>query len=238
MPKLKYSRILLKLSGEALGDPKDGRGLHPAMFEMLSQEIRAIQKTGCKIGVVMGAGNIFRGIYSAQFHIPELAGHLIGMEAGSINAMILKEVLGQHGVRAVALSALGKTTAMEQYTIAGARRYFEDGYVVLCVGGSGNPFFTHDTAAVLRGLELGCEVVVKATKVDGVYTDDPMKNKLAKKYDTLSFQTALEKNLKVMDQTAFLLAKENKMPILVLNLFKKGLIAKAVKGEKVGTLVS
>ncbi len=237
MPKLKYSRILLKLSGEALGG-KSGIGLDPAMFNMVAKEIKTLHKLGVQIALVIGGGNIFRGATDAGFDISRSFGDLIGMEATVINSMLMKDVLIQSGVPAHALSALGKTTAMEQYTIVQALSFLNKNHVVLCAGGSGNPYFSTDSAAVLRGLELECEVVLKATKVDGVYTDDPMKNKKAKKYETLTYQTAIEKNLKVMDQTAFVLAKEHHISIIVFDLFRKDALRAIVTGQKVGTLVS
>jgi uridylate kinase len=160
------------------------------------------------------------------------------MEATIINALMIQEVLQQRGVPAVVLSALGENKVVESYTLLKAKEYFEEGKIVISAGGTGNPFFTTDTAAVMRGLELGCDVVLKATKVDGVYSDDPMKNKHAKRYMKLSFDEALEKHLHVMDETAFMLAKEHHIPIIVFNLFAQNSIVNIISGKDTGTLVS
>jgi uridylate kinase len=235
--KKHFSKVLLKISGEALGGKK-GEGFDPAMLYFLADQIVKLKKKGLKIGIVVGAGNIFRGKESTGFNIDPIQGDFIGMEATIINALMIQEVLQQRNISCVVLSALGENKVVESYTLLKAKEYFEKGKVVISAGGTGNPFFTTDTAAVMRGLELGCEVVLKATKVDGVYSDDPMKNKNAKRYMQLSFNDALEKHLHVMDETAFMLAKEHHIPIIVFNLFVKDSIVNIINGKNTGTLVS
>jgi uridylate kinase len=236
-PNNRFTKVLLKISGEALGGKK-GEGFDPAMLYFLADQIGKVKRKGVNMGIVVGAGNIFRGQESTGFNIDPIQGDFIGMEATVINALMIQEVLHQHKITSVVLSALGENNVVESYTLLNAKRYFHEGKIVICAGGTGNPFFTTDTAAVMRGLELGCDVVLKATKVDGVYSDDPMKNKKAKRYTTISFDEALEKHLHVMDETAFMLAKEYHIPIIVFNLFAQNSIVNIISGKNTGTLVS
>lgn len=234
---IKCKRILLKLSGEALGG-ENGVGLDAKVLSFIGHEIKKVHDLGVEVGIVVGAGNIFRGIESKEFAIDQIQGDFIGMEATTINALVIKEVLNYIGVKAMVLSLLGENKVVDNYHRDKALKYIAQGYTIIFAGGTGNPFFTTDTAAVLRGLELDCDVILKATKVDGVYSADPRKDKKAKKFETLSFDTAIKNNLRIMDQTALVLAMENSMPIIVFKLFEKDAILKAVKGEKVGTYVS
>ena len=234
--KKKYERILLKISGEALGG-KSGASFDANVLHYVAREIKKVVAQNVKVGLVVGAGNIFRGKESAGFHIHPLQGDLIGMEATMINSLMIHEILRHYGIASIVLSALGENIIVNKYTIEKAKRHFEQGDVVICAGGTGSPFFTTDTCAMLRGMELQCDVVLKATKVDGVYTADPIKDKKAKKYDLLTYQEAIDKKLRIIDQAAFTLAEENSMPLVVFNLFEENALLGIVKGEKVGTLV-
>lgn len=235
--KPKYKNVLLKLSGEALGN-KEGTGLDPKKIEFIAKEIKEIQKIGMNVTIVTGAGNIFRGGRNLHKKISKSNGDMIGMEATNINALILQESFNALEIKSIALSALGENKSIESYTLKKAQCYFNGGYVVICSGGTGNPFFSTDTASVLRALELNCDVVLKATKVDGVYSDDPKKNKKAKKYTKLSFKEAISENLRIMDQTAFSLAQEYNLPIIVFNMNEKDAIKKALTGKNIGTIIS
>ncbi len=232
-----YRRVLLKLSGEALGGA-NGIGLDPKMLAFISREVKKIRDIGVEVGLVVGAGNIFRGMESTEFAIDPIQGDFIGMEATTINALVVKEALSFIGIKAMVLSLLGENKIVDNYHRDKALKYIAQGYTIIFAGGTGNPFFTTDTAAVLRGLELDADVVLKATKVDGVYSADPKKDPHAQRYETISYQDALAQNLQVMDQTALVLAKENRMPMVVFELFRPDALLDLVRGKSVGTLIT
>ncbi|MCC6154222.1 MAG: UMP kinase [Candidatus Hydrogenedentes bacterium] len=231
-----YKRILLKLSGEAL----EGNGKDPIDFGVVSRfcdEIAAVRKLGVDVGLVVGGGNIFRGAKGVETGLDQPTGDYMGMLATVINALALQAMLENKGAATRVITAIEMRPIAEPYIRRRAIRHLEKGRVVIFGAGTGNPFFTTDTAAALRANEIGAEVVLKATKVDGVYDLDPAKHKDATKYDELSYTTALAKNLRVMDATAISMCREHKLPILVFNLNAPGSIMKAVCGEKIGTLV-
>jgi uridylate kinase len=231
-----YKRILLKLSGEAL----EGNGEDPIDFTTVSRfcdEIAEVRKLGVDIGLVVGGGNIFRGAKGLETGLDQPTGDYMGMLATVINALALQAMLEKKGAATRVVTAIEMRPVAEPYIRRRAIRHLEKGRVVIFGAGTGNPFFTTDTAAALRANEIGADVLLKATKVDGVYDVDPAKDPNAKKYDELSYTTALAKNLRVMDATAISMCREHKMPILVFNLNEPGSIMKAVRGERIGTLV-
>lgn len=231
-----YKRILLKLSGEAL----EGNGEDPIDFAVVGRfcdEIAEVRKLGVDIGLVVGGGNIFRGTKGLETGLDQPTGDYMGMLATVINALALQAMLEHKGAATRVITAIEMRPVAEPYIRRRVIRHLEKGRVVIFGAGTGNPFFTTDTAAALRANEIGAEVLMKATKVDGVYDVDPAKNHDAKKYDELSYTTALAKNLRVMDATAISMCREHKLPILVFNLNQPGSIMKAVRGERIGTLV-
>ena len=231
-----YNRILLKLSGESLqGEQK--YGLSPAVLQSYAEQIKAAAATGVQIGIVIGGGNIFRGLQGAKKGFDRVKGDQMGMLATIINSLALHSALEDNGVKAKVLTSIRMEPIGEYYSKAKAIEYLEAGYVVIIGGGTSNPYFSTDTASALRGIEIEAEVMFKGTRVDGVYTADPEKDPSAVKYDELSFDKAIEDRLKVMDQTAFALCREGNMPIIVFDMNQKGNLTKLVKGEKVGTLV-
>jgi uridylate kinase len=233
---MKYSRILLKLSGEALmGDQK--YGIDPAVVAMIADQVKEIRALGVEVGLVIGGGNIFRGVAGSTKGMDRTTADHMGMLATMINALALQDGLEQKGVHTRTLSGLEMPKVAESYIRRRATRHLEKGRVVIFGAGTGNPYFSTDTAAALRGNEIGAEVVMKATNVDGVYTADPKKDPTATRYEQVSFQECLEKGLKVMDAAAIALCMENKLPILVFDMHKPGNLVAAVKGEAVGTLV-
>ncbi|MBI4596779.1 MAG: UMP kinase [Candidatus Omnitrophica bacterium] len=233
----KYKRIVLKLSGEALQGSL-GFGIDPAVLKNLAGQIKDIRDLGVQITVVVGGGNIFRGMDTASSTGMERAtADYMGMLATIINGLALQDVLERAGVATRVQTAIEVAKVAEPYIRRRAIRHLEKGRVVIFVGGTGNPFFTTDTTAALRAMEIGAEVVLKATNVDGVYTDDPRKNRQAKKFTTLSFFDVLKKRLQVMDATAVSLCMDGKIPIIVFNLHRVGNIRRAVCGEPVGTRV-
>jgi uridylate kinase len=232
-----FKRVLLKLSGEAFGGKK-GSGIDPDFLRYISNEIKKVYDEGVQLAIVVGGGNIFRGIQGQDIGIDRATGDYMGMLATLINALALQNALENiAGIPTRVLSALEIRAVAEPYIRRRAIRHLEKGRVVIFGAGTGNPFFSTDTAAALRAAEIKADVIIKATKVDGIYTDDPNKNPDAEKIDEITFKEALEKGLKVMDATAFTLAKENNIPILVLDIFKPNNLLKAVKGEKVGSIV-
>jgi uridylate kinase len=234
---LKYKRVLLKLSGEALaGERTDA--FDPAIVKAVAGDIGEVRAMGAEVAVVIGAGNIFRGSMAEQVGIDRITGDAMGMLATVMNALAVKSVLDSIGVPAEVLNATAMPGIAEFYTIQGARRLLEQGKVVIAAGGTGHPFFTTDTAAALRALELGAQVLLKATKVNGVYSSDPEKDRNAKKYDTITYMDVITKGLRVMDLTAVSLCRDNGMPLIVFNLFDKGALAGAVAGDQVGTTIS
>ena len=234
---MKFKRILLKLSGEALmGDQK--YGIDPAVVSMIADQVKAIRDMGVEVGLVIGGGNIFRGVAGATKGMDRTTADHMGMLATMINALALQDALEHKGVVTRTLSGLEMPKVTETYIRRRATRHLEKGRVVIFGSGTGNPYFSTDTAAALRANEVNAEVVMKATNVDGIYTADPKKDPLATRFDRISFQEVLEKGLKVMDAPAIALCMDNKLPILVFNMNKPGNLLAAVMGEPVGTLVS
>jgi len=231
-----YKRILLKLSGEALmGD--DAYGINRQTIDSIVAEVATVAKLGVEIAVVIGGGNIFRGIAPAASHMDRATADYMGMLATVMNALALQDSMRQIGLLSRVQSALNIEQVVEPYIRGKAMRYLEEGKIVIFAAGTGNPFFTTDTAAALRGMEMNVELVLKATKVDGVYTDDPKTNPLATRYDRLTFDEAIIKNLKVMDATALTLCRDQKMPINVFSIFKPKALMRVVMGENEGTMV-
>jgi len=232
----KYKRILLKLSGEALlGD--DPFGISRQTIQAIAAEIALVARMGVEIGVVIGGGNIFRGVTPAATGMDRATADYMGMLATVMNALALQDAMRQAGLACRVQSALNIEQIVEPYIRAKAIRYLEEGKVVVFAAGTGNPFFTTDTAAALRGAEIGAEIVLKATKVDGVYSADPKQDPAAKRYARISFDEAIVRNLKVMDATALTLCRDQKLPINVFSIFKKDALCRVVMGEDEGTLV-
>lgn len=234
--KPKFKRILLKLSGEAL-QGTDNYGINAKILSTISSEIKEIHEQGVEVTVVIGGGNIFRGISGASTGMDRSTADYMGMLATVINALALQDSLERNGVLTRIQTALEIKQVAEPFIKRRAIRHIEKGRVVIFAAGTGNPFFTTDTAATLRALQINAEIILKATKVDGVYDKDPMKFKDAIKFDELSYMDILKKELKVMDATAISLCMEEKIPIIVFNLFKKGNIKRIIDGEKIGTIV-
>jgi uridylate kinase len=231
-----YRRVLLKLSGEALmGD--DDYGINQTVLKDMVAQIGRAVALGTELAVVIGGGNIFRGIALGSTGMDRATADYMGMLATVMNALALQDALRQAGVPARVQSALKIEQVVEPYIRPKALRYLEEGKVVIFAAGTGNPFFTTDTAAALRGAEMGVEVVLKATKVDGVYSADPMIDRQATRYRTISFDEAIGRNLKVMDATAFALCRDQKLPIKVFSIFKDGALERVLRGEDEGTLV-
>ncbi|NLR74676.1 MULTISPECIES: UMP kinase [Leeia] len=231
-----YTRILLKLSGEALMG-NDSYGINRATIEQMVREVKDVVDLGVQVAVVIGGGNIFRGVAPAAAGMDRATADYMGMLATVMNALALQDALKHIGVVSRVQSALTMQQVAEPYIRGKAMRYLEEGKVVIFAAGTGNPFFTTDTAAALRGMEIGANIVLKATKVDGVYTDDPKTNPDAERYQTITFDEAIAKNLKVMDATALTLCRDQKMPISVFSIFKAGALKRVVMGENEGTLV-
>ena len=234
---MKYKRVLLKLSGEALMGEKDF-GIDHNRLKQYSEDINAVVKTGVQVAIVIGGGNIFRGVGNdAEDVIDRVQGDYMGMLATVINSMALQSALEKIGVSTRLQSAIKMEQICEPYIKRRAVRHLEKGRVVIFGAGTGNPYFTTDTAASLRAIEIEANVILKGTRVDGIYTSDPEKNKDAVKYQTITFDEVYEKGLKVMDLTAFTLCNENKVPIIVFDMNKSGNFLKVLEGESVGTLV-
>jgi uridylate kinase len=234
--KPKYKRILLKLSGEALMG-EDPYGINRATIESIVAEIAPIVQMGVETGVVIGGGNIFRGVAPGAAGMDRATADYMGMLATVINALALQDALEQLGVTTRVATAIEMRAVAEPFIRRRAIRHLEKGRVVLFAAGTGNPYFTTDTAAALRAMELRAEVILKGTKVDGVYTADPMTDKGAKRYETISYLEVLEKSLKVMDATAISLCMDNKLPIVVFNLREPGNLRRVIMGDPVGTTV-
>ena len=229
-------RILLKLSGEALmGD--DQFGINRATIERMVSEVAEVAKVGVQVAVVIGGGNIFRGVAGGSAGMDRATADYMGMLATVMNGLALADAMNKQGLTARVMSAIGIEQVVEPYVRPKALQYLEEGKVVVFAAGTGNPFFTTDTAAALRGAEIGAEVVLKATKVDGVYTADPMKDPSATRYATLTFDEAIARNLGIMDATAFALCRDQKLPIRVFSIVKPGALMRVVMGEDEGTLV-
>ncbi|MBR4995888.1 MAG: UMP kinase [Alistipes sp.] len=233
---MKYSRILLKLSGESLqGEQK--YGLSTAVLQSYAEQIKAATETGVQIGIVIGGGNIFRGLQGAKKGFDRVKGDQMGMLATIINSLALQSALEDNGVKAKVLTSIRMEPIGEYYSKAKAIEYLEAGYVVIIGGGTSNPYFSTDTASALRGIEIEAEVMFKGTRVDGVYTADPEKDPTATKFDRITFDEVYNRDLKVMDMTAFTLCKENGLDIIVFDMDTEGNLAKVLQGESIGTLV-
>jgi uridylate kinase len=236
MPEPAYKRILLKLSGEALMGA-DAYGINQETLAGIVAEIKAVAALGVEIGVVIGGGNIFRGLAGSASGMDRATADYMGMLATVMNAMALADAMRQAGLNGRVQSALNIEQVVEPYIRGKAIRYLEEGKIVVFAAGTGNPFFTTDTAAALRGSEIGAEIVLKATKVDGVYTADPKKDPKAERYHRVSFDEAIGRNLQVMDATALALCRDQKLPINVFSIFKQGALKRVVLGEDEGTMV-
>ena len=235
--KAKYKRILLKLSGEALGG-EAGNGIDPAALRDMAEQVKEVRNLGVEVVVVIGGGNIFRGIAGSKAGVERATGDYMGMLATIINSLALQDALEKSGVETRVQTAITMHQVAEPFIRRRAVRHLEKSRVVIFGGGTGNPYFSTDTAAALRANEIGADVILKATKVDGIYDSDPLKNAKAKRYTRLKYLEALQKQLKVMDATAFSLCMDNHMPIIVFDIFKEHNLRRVVMGEKVGTLVS
>ncbi len=236
--KVKYRRILLKLSGEVLHAKNGPDCIDSDILATMAAQIKAVRALGVQVGVVIGGGNIFRGLRGQDRGFGRAEGDNMGMLATMINSLALVSALNAAGVPATCLAARAMPAIAELFTFRRAIELLEAGQVVVLGGGSGAPFFTTDSAAALRAAEIGAEVLLKATKVDGIYTADPVKDPTATKFDRLTYSEALARRLKVMDSTAFSLCMDNRIPILVFDFFKPGELLKVVRGQKAGTLVS
>ncbi len=234
--ELKYNRILLKLSGEALMGA-DAFGINTDVLDEISKEIKEIMDLGVEIGIVIGAGNIFRGVKGASQGMDRTAADNMGMLATVINSLALQDALEQNGIVTRVMSAIPMRLVCEPYIRRRATRHLEKGRAVIFAAGTGNPYFTTDSAGVLRALEIDADIIIKATKVDGVYDKDPVVHEDAVKFDNLSYDEVLTRNLRVMDAAGIALAKEDKKPIMVLNMTQSGNIRRAVVGEKIGTTI-
>ena len=233
---MKYNRILLKLSGESL-QGEQRYGLSPAVLQSYAEQIKAAAAIGVQIGIVIGGGNIFRGLQGAKKGFDRVKGDQMGMLATIINSLALHSALEDNGVKAKVLTSIRMEPIGEYYSKAKAIEYLEAGYVVIIGGGTSNPYFSTDTASALRGIEIEAEVMFKGTRVDGVYTADPEKDPTATKFDKITFDEVYNRDLKVMDMTAFTLCKENGLDIIVFDMDTEGNLAKVLNGESIGTLV-
>ena len=233
----RYRRVIVKVSGEALMGPLQF-GIHQQTLDRIAADLIAAQQLGVAIGVVVGGGNIFRGVKVSEQGIPRVTGDMMGMLATVMNALALESALGKAGAMARTMSAMAMPQLCEIYERASALRHLEQGRMLVLAAGTGNPFFTTDTTAVLRAAEMGAGAVLKATDVDGVYSADPKKDSDAKRYERLTHQEAIERDLKVMDTTAFALARENHMPIIVFSIREHGAVAEVLRGKGRFTLVT
>lgn len=232
-----YKRILLKLSGEALmGDRQ--YGIDPNRLKEYAKEIKDVINKGIEVAIVIGGGNIFRGVAGASNGMDRVQGDHMGMLATCINGLALQSALEEAGIYTRLQTAIEIKEMAEPYIKRRAIRHLEKGRVVIFGAGTGNPYFTTDTAAVLRAIEINADAILKGTRVDGIYTEDPEKNVNATKFETITFKDVIERGLKVMDMTAFTLSEENKLPIIVFDMNKKGNLLKLVSGEKIGTVVN
>lgn len=234
---VKYERLLLKLSGEALMG-EDSYGINPRVLDFVAGEVKEVVAEGVELGIVIGAGNIFRGVAGASKGMDRTTADSMGMLATVMNSLAMQDALERNGVITRVMSAIPMQSVSEPYIRRRATRHLEKGRVVIFAAGTGNPYFTTDSAAVLRALEIDAQVVIKATKVDGVYDKDPVVNPDAKKYDSLSYDVVLQKGLRVMDASGIALAREDGLPIIVLDMTVPGNIKRAAFGEKVGTLIT
>lgn len=237
MAKLKYKRVLLKLSGEVLAGKSEGP-FDDNVLNSLAKQVFNLQKLGCQVGVVIGGGNIWRFRDFQDLNLDRVTSDTMGMIATVINALAFENALNKLGAKVRSVSAFPCVKALENYLPKRAKAHLEKGRIVIFAGGTGSPFFTTDSAAALRALEMECDVLLKATKVDYVYDKDPLKHGNAKKYEKITYQEVIEQGLEVMDLTCASLCKGGKMPMLVFNLNKKGNIEKAVMGDKIGTIIN
>jgi len=236
MDKVSYSRVLLKLSGEALAGEQHF-GIEPQAIGQFAKEIAEVASTGLEIALVIGGGNIFRGMAASAKGMDRAQADYMGMLATVMNALAVQDALEKNGCDTRVMTAFSMAEVAEPYIRRRAIRHLQKGRVVICAAGTGNPYFTTDSAAALRALELKCDAIFKATKVDGVYDKDPAKHDDAVKYDTVTYIETLEKRLGVMDSTAISMARDNDLPIIVFNLYEEGNIRKAANGETIGTTV-
>lgn len=234
---MKYKKILLKLSGESAGGP-DGTGLDSAVLAGYARQIQKVVSSGCQVAVVIGGGNIFRGLGSSEEGYDRVKGDQMGMLATVINSLALESFLVRAGCSAKVFTAIRMEPVGELYSRDKVSAALDCGCVCILAGGTGNPFFTTDTAAALRAVELNCDVLLKGTRVDGVYTADPEKDPAAVRYDILTFREAIEKNLRVMDQTAFSMCSENRMPVIVFDMNREGNLEAVISGSRCGTLIA
>jgi uridylate kinase len=234
---MSFHRILLKLSGEALGDPETGYGIGPDPVRQVSRQVARVARQGVEVAIVVGGGNILRGADFSQGGMHRASADYMGMLATVINALALSHAIEDEGMQTRVLTALDIRQVAEPFVRRRALAHLEKGRVVILAGGTGNPFFTTDTAAALRATELGCEVLLKATKVDGVYSADPKKDPTATRYTELSYMDVLKGDLRVMDGTAITLCKENGLPVIVFDLFAEEGIERVVKGDPLGTII-
>lgn len=233
----KFKRVLLKLSGEALREPGSTDNISPPIVEDMAQQIKQAHQSGVEIALVVGGGNFWRGVSASNRGMERATADYMGMLATVMNSLALADAMRQAGMTARVMSAIGIEQVVEPYVRPKALQYLEEGKIVVFAAGTGNPFFTTDTAAALRGAEIGAEVVLKATKVDGVYSSDPKKDASATRYASISFDEAIAKHLQVMDATAFALCRDQKLPIRVFSITKPGALRRVVLGEDEGTLV-
>jgi len=235
--KPKYKRILLKLSGEAIGG-ESGMGICPEAIHEMASQVREVKEMGVEVVIVVGGGNIFRGIQGSERGIERVMGDHMGMLATVINALALQDALEKQGVQTRVQTAIAIPQMAESYIRRRAVRHLEKGRVVIFGGGTGNPYFSTDTTSALRAAEIGAEVILKATKVDGIYDSDPKKNPKAQKFETLTYMEALQRQLKVMDSTAFSLCMDTRIPIVVFDFHQAGNLVRVVRGEPIGTTVT
>ncbi|MBO4282324.1 MAG: UMP kinase [Bacteroidales bacterium] len=233
---MKYKRILLKISGESLAGPQN-HGIHPGQLRYYAEEIRKVRDLGVQIGVVIGGGNIFRGLQGADKGFDRIQGDYMGMLATVINSMALQGELESMGIQATVLSGLAIDPVCERMSSRRAIQYLEQGHVVIMGAGTGNPFFTTDSCGALRAVEIKADLLLKGTRVDGVYDSDPEKNPDAQKFDELTFGEAYERGLHIMDLTAFTLCRENNMPVVVFDINQKDNLLHLMQGERTGTLI-
>lgn len=237
MDKARYNRVLLKLSGEALAGEQQF-GILPEAIDQFAKEIAEVAATGLQIALVIGGGNIFRGMAASAKGMDRAQGDYMGMLATVMNALAVQDALEKNGCDTRVMTALNMAEVAEPYIRRRALRHMDKGRVVICAAGTGNPYFTTDSGAALRALELKCDAIFKATKVDGVYDKDPAKFDDAVKYETVSYMETLEKRLGVMDSTAISMARDNDLPIIVFNLYEEGNIRRAANGDNIGTIVT
>jgi uridylate kinase len=236
VPALRYQRVLLKLSGEALAGGR-GAGFDFAVLDRLANEIKTVREMGVRIGLVIGGGNIVRGQSLSQMGMDRVGADYMGMLGTIINALALQDVLERKGVETRVMTSIRMEEIAEPYIRRRALRHFEKGRTIIFAGGTGNPYFSTDTAAALRAIQMKADVIIKATSVDGVYSADPKKDKKAKFFSEITYRDVILQRLGVMDQTAITLCDENKLPMIVLNIKQEGAVARAIRGERVGTLV-